>query len=443
MADIILAGSEQQKDILWRKYLSKKKSFAKAQLAIADFERIDRPGYQRWLSTFAAEEQAEIFLNRHYLERYDQQLHTFRQLCAVAGASKGDILFRIQAECIERNKFFWGIVAELYEKASAEAEQKFKERLQEYLNAKHPCGEKDLFESFQRTFHGFRKSDDEIPPQPPAAAETPAEASSEIKKLYRTLCLRHHPDKTGVYNEALWLEIQEAYEKGSLKKLRELLKQPVIKDENTSAGLSGDDIQKMIFDLEQQFKPVRAKMRNAKKSWAWNFHAWTAEKRKKAQEFITKYLKEQSAHISDQLKKRKTEAAKIFTPGRRHKHVQVIVEQIPNIKTKYIIRLIYRYHQKYLPIQRNRKMDDAAFAEFCVVTALRSLKCPCKVSVILPAELRPHLPDTPPGFIYGSEYGNLISRHIVSFDDMRNEYDFLDAVRVHGATMPPVSPDNN
>ena len=79
------------------------------------------------------------------------------------------------------------------------------------------------------------------------------EQAGEIKKLYRTLCLRHHPDKTGVYNEKLWLEIQDAYEKGSVKKLRELLKRPVAKPDDTSFGLSCEEIQSMIDALEKEF----------------------------------------------------------------------------------------------------------------------------------------------------------------------------------------------
>lgn len=439
MADIIPAPLEQQKDILWKKYLSKKKSFAKAQVAVADFERLDRPGYQKWLATFAVEEQAEAFLQRHSLERYDQQLHIFRELCAVSGVSKADILYRVQSECIAKDKFFWGIVAELYENASAEAERRFKEKLQEYLKAHHPGRGKDLFESFQRTCHGSATSQEDAPPAQPEAPDAPTEPGMEAKKLYRTLCLRHHPDKTGVYNESLWLEIQEAYEKGSLKKLRELMKRPVIKDENTSAGLSCDDIRNMIFELEQQFKPVRAKMRDAKQSRAWGFHTWSAERREIARRVIEKFLKERIAYLAGQLKKRKSEVAAIFTPGRWHKYVQIIVEQIPNIKTKYMIRLHYGIHAKYLPVQRGRKMDDAEFAELCVVTALRALKCPCRVSMILPAELRAKLPDIPPGFIYGSEYGNLISRHVVTFDDKRD----LVASRVRGESAIITSRGNN
>jgi len=440
MADIIPAPQEQQKDILWKKYLSKKKSFAKAQAAVADFERLDSPGYQKWLATFAVEEQAEAFLKRHSLERYDQQLHIFRELCAVSGVSKGDILYRVQSECIAKDKFFWGIVAELYEKASAEAERKFRERLQEYLKAHHPGRGKDLFESFERACHGSATSQEDAPPPPrPETPDAPAEPGAEAKKLYRTLCLRHHPDKTGVYNEALWLEIQEAYEKGSLKKLRELMKRPVIKDENTSTGLSCDDIRNMIYELEQQFKPVRAKMRNAKQSRAWGFHTWTAERREIARRVIEKYLKERIAYLAGQLKKRREEVAAIFAPGRRHKYVWIIVERIPNSKTKYMIRLLYGIHVKYLPVQRGRKMDDAEFAEFCVVTGLRALKCPCRVSVMLPAELRAQLPDIPPGFIYGNEYGNLISRHIVTFGNTRDST----ASRVHGEAAVIAFPGNN
>ena len=42
-----VADSEVQKALLWKKYLSKKKSFAKAQMLLAEFRRNDEPAYQQ------------------------------------------------------------------------------------------------------------------------------------------------------------------------------------------------------------------------------------------------------------------------------------------------------------------------------------------------------------------------------------------------------------
>jgi len=41
---------------------------------------------------------------------------------------------------------------------------------------------------------------------------TPAANEDQVRRAYRTLCLRHHPDRAGQAGEQRFLEIQEAYE---------------------------------------------------------------------------------------------------------------------------------------------------------------------------------------------------------------------------------------
>ncbi|MBQ9771083.1 MAG: J domain-containing protein [Lentisphaeria bacterium] len=158
---------------------------------------------------------------RYKLKRYDENILTFDRLCRILQKSASEVLFAIQTECIEQNKFFWGIVREQYEKASAEAEQRFRDRLKAMMGDDSPKNTKRLWEAFDRlndaTDPRERCNLHQVAPE----KEEPEQAG-EIKKLYRTLCLRHHPDKAGVYNDKLWLEIQDAYEKGRVKKLREI-----------------------------------------------------------------------------------------------------------------------------------------------------------------------------------------------------------------------------
>lgn len=90
MNEVIHTIPAQQKDSLWKKYLSKKKSFAKARLAVDDFSRLDQPDFQEWVSTFAGEIQADTFLNRHCLELETKEiewlLERFKNMSATAKA---------------------------------------------------------------------------------------------------------------------------------------------------------------------------------------------------------------------------------------------------------------------------------------------------------------------------------------------------------------------
>ena len=150
MNQIIPADTEQQKDILWKKYLSKKKSFAKAQFQLSEYQKVVRPAFDRWLSSFAGDRFGECLMIRYELKRYDENILTFDRLCRILKKSASEVLFAIQTECIEQNKFFWGIVREQYEKASAEAEQRFRDRLKAMMGDDSSENTKRLWEAFDR-----------------------------------------------------------------------------------------------------------------------------------------------------------------------------------------------------------------------------------------------------------------------------------------------------
>ena len=112
MNQIIPADTEQQKDILWKKYLSKKKSFAKAQFQLSEYQKVVRPAFDRWFFSFSGDRFGECLVIRYELKKYDENILTFDRLCRILKKSVSEVLFAIQTECIEQNKFFWGIVRE-------------------------------------------------------------------------------------------------------------------------------------------------------------------------------------------------------------------------------------------------------------------------------------------------------------------------------------------
>ena len=78
-------------------------------------------------------------------------------------------------------------------------------------------------------------------------------------------------------------------------------------------------------------------------------------------------------------------------------------------------------------LDRARMENEVYQRHFAAISAL---KAPCRVSFILPDELLTSLRPVEAGFIFGDELGNLVSRHIVNFTDMRDEYDFSNASKV-------------
>lgn len=83
MNQIILADTEQQKDILWKKYLPKKKSFAKAQFQLSEYQKVVRPAFDRWFSSFSGDRFGECLVIRYELKKYDEIFLTFDRLCRI------------------------------------------------------------------------------------------------------------------------------------------------------------------------------------------------------------------------------------------------------------------------------------------------------------------------------------------------------------------------
>lgn len=117
------------------------------------------------------------------------------------------------------------------------------------------CEDDDDFEKiFQKLFDNLLGDDDNIP-------EEESEVS-ELKKLYRELCLQYHPDRMGAHDaktQRLWHEIQDAYVNRDLEGLRAIRSGIELESGETTLSCSEIDeimgwlcLRKMIFPSENK-----------------------------------------------------------------------------------------------------------------------------------------------------------------------------------------------
>ena len=131
----------------------------------------------------------------------------------------------------------------------------------------------DFEKIFSKLFENLLGEDDGTPDRESEAGD--------LKKLYRELCLRYHPDRIGTHDaktQRLWNEIQDAYMNHDLEGLRAI--HSGIELESGKTELSCSEIDEMIFDLEWSIQDKRSELRAQKKTPIWGFASWTEQKRK-------------------------------------------------------------------------------------------------------------------------------------------------------------------
>ena len=137
----------------------------------------------------------------------------------------------------------------------------------------------DFEKLFNQLFENLFGEDDGTPDRESEA--------SDLKKLYRELCLRYHPDRIGTHDaktQRLWNEIQDAYVNRDLDGLRAI--RSGIELESGKTDLCCSEINEMILDIEWSIKDKRSELREQKNTPIWGFASWTEQKRKEIAKLI-------------------------------------------------------------------------------------------------------------------------------------------------------------
>ncbi|MDR1726521.1 MAG: J domain-containing protein [Acidobacteriota bacterium] len=136
----------------------------------------------------------------------------------------------------------------------------------------------------------------------------------EVKKLYRELCLRYHPDKIGAHDvrtQRLWNAVQDAYQDGDLQRLRSIYAGCEL--EAGGADLRCSEIDDGIFDLECAIRELRAELRARKRTPFWGFATWTEAKREQAEISIRAEFDNDLRAVGLQLQWMEAELERILT----------------------------------------------------------------------------------------------------------------------------------
>lgn len=317
----------------------RKKALEKLEAELLRYDENDEPEFQKFLArTFGAEqtrqrelaEQIGLCHARHEKIRFLAQEHRM---------SKERYCYCLSVKVTPEIDFWSVLEAELA--AFQEADRKMREE-----------EERSEFEEDAREFrddddgdcdYGEEEDDEEFAGDPDDVfkhifgalfdedEEPPPSESGErdVKKLYRELCLRYHPDKAGLHDaktKRLWNEIQEAYHSRDLARLRSIHAGAALESQKTELVCS--EIGEMIFDLDWRIRETRSELRIRKQTPFWGFSSWTENRKKQASKEIRfeferdlqatgRQLRQMEAELERLLRAWKPKRQPVSTPKRK------------------------------------------------------------------------------------------------------------------------------
>lgn len=264
-------------------YKRRKKALEKIEAELQQFDENDEPEFQQFLArTFGAEQTRE----RELAERIRLCIMRYEKIRFLAGENRmsKERYCHTLSEKVTAELDFWAVLeAELL--AFQEAGRKTREEeFGESEDSAHDSGwdedgedeaDDDFDSECDEAFKQFLGED----------GNTPGSESDQrdLKKLYRELCLRYHPDRAGAHDaktKCLWIEIQEAYQDGNLVRLRSIHAGIDLETGKTELGCA--EIDSMILDLGGRIREIRSELRARKQAPYWGFSSWTEKKRKQA-----------------------------------------------------------------------------------------------------------------------------------------------------------------
>ena len=307
-----------------KEYKRRKKVLERLEEQLQRYEESDEPEYRKYLArTFGAEQTLlrELTEQIHLCQnRYEK----IRFLAHESHMSKERYCFTLRSQLTSEQNFWELLEMELqrflesgrktreeekreYEKSARELRSAvFGVDEDEDIEMDETCEDDDDFEKiFQKLFDNLLGDDDNIP-------EEESEVS-ELKKLYRELCLQYHPDRMGVHDaktQRLWHEIQDAYVNRDLEGLRAI--RSGIELESGETTLSCSEIDEMLLDIEWSIQEKRSELRAQKKTPIWGFSSWTEQKRKQIAKEIKSEFDQNAQMTRLQLQRLKTELERLL-----------------------------------------------------------------------------------------------------------------------------------
>jgi hypothetical protein len=338
---IPLDTAKIRKELL-KVYKRRKKVLERIETQLEQYNENDEPEFRKFLARRFGAEQTRLRGLAEKIHLIQMRREKLRYMACEEGMSQNRYCAYLESKVTPETDFWTVLENKILE--FQEEQQRLDDEFERYCRE---CdddewdddGEDDddeiFFEDdeFENEFAGFA---DEIEDMFGKGARSifdrlfgdilPAEESrskgdeTALKKLYRELCLRYHPDKIGEHDaktRRLWLSVQEAYQLGDLSRLRAIHAGLEIESGNTQLFCS--DIDAMIGEIEWSVHMSRNQLRNIKKAPHWGFSAWNDEQRKQAEQELLEYYHYELAMAEQQLRKKEAELERIRNSFRSKK----------------------------------------------------------------------------------------------------------------------------
>ena len=275
-----------------KEYKRRKKVLERLEEQLQRYEESDEPEYRKYLARSFGAEQT---LLRELTEQIHLCQNRYEKICFLAHEShmsKERYCFTLRSQLTSKQNFWELLEMELQRflesgrKTREEEKREYEESVRKLRSAVFGIDEDEDIETnetseddddfekiFSKLFENLLGEDDGTPDRESEAGD--------LKKLYRELCLRYHPDRIGTHDaktQRLWNKIQDAYMNHDLEGLRAI--HSGIELESGKTELSCSEIDEMIFDLEWSIQDKRSELRAQKKTPIWGFASWTEQKRK-------------------------------------------------------------------------------------------------------------------------------------------------------------------
>lgn len=147
--------------------------------------------------------------------------------------------------------------------------------------------------------------------------------SKSLKKLYRELCTRYHPDKIGAHDaktKQIWLSIQEAYETRNLQRLRAI--HANLELESGKSELRCSDIRTMIDTLKFEIHTGKRQLQALRREVHWNFTDSTDKHKQKLEKMLAEEFRSDIRIAERELKNHEIALDRIRTSYQPKKKAQ-------------------------------------------------------------------------------------------------------------------------
>lgn len=313
-----------------KKYLahfqSRKKTLEKLEKELGESGEIDEAEYRKFLASRLGAEQSQLRELEQALQLSKSRLDKIQFLSYARGISTGQYCRRLRRKVTPEQDFWFFLEKDLMDwqeeetkrrqeearreeeerqarrerKAGREnkpeeewGEQDFKDALDDIMDEMfsgidddddHDDDYDDYDVNDDDDFTGFKEDFDQwfdgLFGNHAGKPEMKRNDERELKKLYRELCLRYHPDRAGRHDarmKRLWNEIQNAYQERNLDRLRFFCNQEKVFGGNRDLCCS--EIEALTRELENRIRHLRSELRELRKLPHYRFSMMNEKKR--------------------------------------------------------------------------------------------------------------------------------------------------------------------